>query len=149
MTAALLVPGNAVGQTEPPPGVVDLTLESAIPAPAPENVTEPAATSSKAQDQRRGGTSSHCNDGLVCFWSSTGYSGSTKVRADCSEFGGQGYFFILGNELFFNSAKNRCNGRKVEMATPWMITRCLDANEEDPTISDSDRFRVGGSGSNC
>ncbi len=83
------------------------------------------------------------------MWSLTDFQGLTKVVGDCSALGGDGWKYILGEGLYFNSGKNRCNARKFYMGNGLVTTACLDAGENRPNVADSDRFRVGISGSHC
>lgn len=149
-TGAAIESAQAQGTAgTPAQRVVNLSRDSALTAPAPANDGSVAKRTAPSLVGVTAADASACGDGRVCFWSSTNYQGSTKVVADCTEFGGRGWFYILGAGLYFNSAKNRCASRKVELGTALIVTKCLNAGGEDPSIADSDRFKIGISNSNC
>lgn len=134
----------SVGQAA---GSSDLAPTAPLPSSSidPSLAAQPAPAGSVTSTGLR---TAACASGKVCYWPATGFSG-IRQEADCNTLGGGGYFYILGQGLYYNSAKNRCANRKAYLGNALAQTACLDPGENRPNISDSDRSRIGIAGSNC
>jgi hypothetical protein len=82
-----------------------------------------------------------CNDGNVCVWSNTSYSG-LKDTFNC----------VAGvQNVHFNafSIKNRCNARGVDALFDNTFKFCLPADGELPAVSRFNNIFIHASGSSC
>lgn len=80
------------------------------------------------------------------MWDGTDYQGLKSI-ADCTAFGGEGWFAIPGP--FANSAKNRCFHRVLRLGNSLIVTACINPGGNRASVANSDRFKVGQLNSLC
>jgi hypothetical protein len=94
-----------------------------------------------------GATGPGCDDLTACLWGQPDFMGVKITANPCAYYAGS-WWPLSSN---YNSAKNRCNGRKLKLGrytspTTIDVTACLDPGDNRPDPGWFDAFHVGDAG---